>query len=101
MPHASEEHRHQDNSCDFCGHPAAEVGPMIEGVALLKRGRKAESSHICPECAAIVVSVNHQRRRFNAAYAGSIPLPRKVLAQLDEFIIGQERSKKVLSVAVA
>ena len=100
MPPESDEHRHQDESCDFCGHPSAKVGPLIEGVALLKLGRKAESSHVCPECATIVVSVNDQRRRAKLGSARSIPSPRKVYAHLDEWIVGQERAKRVLSVAV-
>jgi ATP-dependent Clp protease ATP-binding subunit ClpX len=79
--------------CSFCGRDGSEVGSMIAGPDV----------YICDIC--ISSSVDILRSNL-AAYsntkskAAEIPTPEKIKKTLDEYVIGQERAKKILSVAV-
>lgn len=79
--------------CSFCGRDGSEVGSMIAGPDV----------YICDIC--ISSSVDILRNNL-AAYsntktkAAQIPPPSSIKKTLDEYVIGQERAKKVLSVAV-
>ncbi len=79
--------------CSFCGRDGSEVGSMIAGPDV----------YICDIC--ISSSVDILRNNL-AAYsntktkAANIPSPQSIKKTLDEYVIGQERAKKVLSVAV-
>jgi ATP-dependent Clp protease ATP-binding subunit ClpX len=86
--------------CDFCGQTTMKVGPMVEGNALVQSGVRAQNSHICSECVKACEGIfrQHQQRH---ALQGKLPTPRELVAHLDEYIIGQERVKKTLAVAVA
>ena len=78
-------------TCSFCGRTADEVQIMITG----------PNVNICDECveasSQIIRRNLAQRKRFNLTH---FPNPREIKARLDEYIIGQEEAKKVLSVAV-
>jgi ATP-dependent Clp protease ATP-binding subunit ClpX len=86
--------------CDYCGQTTMKVGPMVEGNALVQSGLRAQTSHICSECVKACEGIfrQHQQRH---ALQGKLPTPRELVAHLDEYIIGQERVKKTLAVAVA
>ena len=86
--------------CDFCGQTTQKVGPMVEGNALIQSGARSQGSHICAECvkACDRIFAQHQKRH---ALQGDLPTPRELVAHLDEYIIGQDRVKKTLAVAVA
>jgi ATP-dependent Clp protease ATP-binding subunit ClpX len=86
--------------CDFCGQPTAKVGPMVEGNALVQSGSRAQNTHICSECVRACEGIFHQHQQRHALQ-GKLPTPRELVAHLDEYIIGQERVKKTLAVAVA
>ncbi len=79
--------------CSFCGRDGSEVGSMIAGPDV----------YICDIC--ISSSVDILRNNL-AAYsntktkAAQIPKPESIKKTLDEYVIGQERAKKILSVAV-
>ncbi len=79
--------------CSFCGRDGSEVGSMIAGPDV----------YICDIC--ISSSVDILRNNL-AAYsntkssASHIPTPETIKKTLDEYVIGQERAKKILSVAV-
>ena len=79
--------------CSFCGRDGSEVGSMIAGPDV----------YICDIC--ISSSVDILRNNL-AAYSNTktktaqIPAPSAIKKTLDEYVIGQERAKKVLSVAV-
>ncbi|HKB87866.1 MAG TPA: ATP-dependent Clp protease ATP-binding subunit ClpX [Ignavibacteriaceae bacterium] len=79
--------------CSFCGRDGSEVGSMIAGPDV----------YICDIC--ISSSVDILRNNL-AAYtntktkAANIPAPQSIKKTLDEYVIGQERAKRVLSVAV-
>jgi ATP-dependent Clp protease ATP-binding subunit ClpX len=85
--------------CDFCGRPGAEAGPMVEGKALVAAGLRPQVAHVCANCAATVDGIFEQHERKNTRLE-KIPTPRELVAHLDEYIIGQDRVKKTLSVAV-
>src|SRR5512135_185615 len=86
--------------CDYCGQTTMKVGPMVEGNALVQSGVRAQNSHICSECVKACEGIfrQHQQRH---ALQGKLPTPRELVAHLDAYIIGQERVKKTLAVAVA
>jgi ATP-dependent Clp protease ATP-binding subunit ClpX len=79
--------------CSFCGREGNEVGSMIAGPDV----------YICDIC--ITSSVDILKNNL-AAYSGGKSkedkshIPESIKKQLDEHVIGQERAKKVLSVAV-
>jgi ATP-dependent Clp protease ATP-binding subunit ClpX len=80
--------------CSFCGKSYREVGPLVEGPG---------DVYICGECSEMAQSMivqEKRRRRINSDSKTRIPSPRSIKGKLDQYVIGQERSKKLLSVAV-
>jgi ATP-dependent Clp protease ATP-binding subunit ClpX len=79
--------------CSFCGREGHEVGGMIAGPDV----------YICDICIASSIDI---LKNNLAAYQNSnhkekyIHTPESIKKQLDEYVIGQDRAKKVLSVAV-
>ncbi len=82
----------KDSGCSFCGRPREEVGILIAGV----------TGHICESCVEqayhIVgeegISMPTEDEELN------VLKPTEIKKRLDEYIIGQDDAKKVLSVAV-
>ncbi|QDU64401.1 ATP-dependent Clp protease ATP-binding subunit ClpX [Planctomycetes bacterium Pan216] len=81
--------------CSFCRKSYRDVGPLVEGPG---------DVYICGECIELCQSILEQERRRRRGGArplfSKIPSPREITNSLDEYVIGQERAKKVLSVAV-
>ena len=78
-------------SCSFCGKRVSQVENIIQG----------PSVHICSECVGLCNEVLEEENKQEPNLNGSpLPKPAEIKAQLDEHIIGQERAKKALSVAV-
>lgn len=83
-------------TCSFCGKSQAEVDKLIAGPAVL----------ICSECIKLCYDIItnqafNGKAEFNSASKDEQRLsPHKIKEILDEYIIGQEQTKKVLSVAV-
>ncbi len=83
-----------ETNCSFCGRSRSEVGILIAGV----------SGHICDSC----VKQAHTIIREEDVNEKSIPSdakvnilkPVEIKGKLDEYVIGQDDAKKVLSVAV-
>jgi ATP-dependent Clp protease ATP-binding subunit ClpX len=78
--------------CSFCGKSQKEVRKLIAG----------PSVYICDECVELcndIITEEYEREDFYAT-RGLVPKPKDIYAHLDEYVIGQERAKKVLSVAV-
>jgi ATP-dependent Clp protease ATP-binding subunit ClpX len=80
--------------CSFCRKSYRDVGPLVEGPG---------DVYICGECIELCQSILEQERRRRGTgkqLFNRVPSPRELVAQLDEYVIGQEHAKKVLSVAV-
>jgi len=79
--------------CSFCGKAQSEVERLIAGPGV----------HICDQCVDLCNTLI-QRERGQSEFGGTRDLkvrkPRDLKGMLDEFVIGQEQAKKILSVAV-
>ncbi len=78
--------------CSFCGKSQDEVRKLIAGPTVYICD---ECIELCNEIIAEEVEQEEVRRR-----SASIPKPKEIKSFLDEYVIGQEYAKKILSVAV-
>ena len=82
--------------CSFCGKPQAQVGQMISGPGV----------YICDSCVElcmdIVEGIQSQQpdTKKKAKASKKLPKPQEIKAILDDYVIGQDDAKMVLSVAV-
>jgi len=77
--------------CSFCGKSSHEVECIVTGPEV----------YICDECvrnAGEIILEDRARRSFSAR--GPLPLPEEIKQELDHYVIGQEKPKKILAVAV-
>jgi ATP-dependent Clp protease ATP-binding subunit ClpX len=85
--------------CDFCGESDKSAGPFVEGKALRARGLKEQDAYICPNCIHFAFDLVKSIHAVKCV-VGKVPTPREIVASLDDYIIGQEKAKKTLAVAV-
>jgi ATP-dependent Clp protease ATP-binding subunit ClpX len=88
--------RNRNAYCSFCRRSHRDVGPLVEGPS---------DVYICGECIDLCQSIIEQERKRRGGgkadkTAGTTPSPRFIKEQLDQYVIGQQRAKKALSVAV-
>ena len=77
--------------CSFCGKSQHEVRKLIAGPTVF----------ICDECVELCVEIIREENKTNLVKSSAgVPSPRDIQAVLDEYVIGQERAKRALSVAV-
>ncbi len=77
--------------CSFCGKSQHEVRKLIAGPSVF----------ICDECVELCNDIIREELEDRTEQRGTkLPKPNEIKAVLDEYVIGQERAKKVLSVAV-
>ncbi len=77
--------------CSFCGKSQNEVKKLIAG----------PSVYICNECIDICNEIiNDDEQAETATVRSTLPKPQEISAFLDEYVIGQDETKKRLSVAV-
>jgi len=78
--------------CSFCGKSQQEVRKLIAGPAV----------YICDECVGLcndIIREELAEEQVETATHG-LPSPREISAILDQYVIGQDRAKKILAVAV-
>src|SRR3954471_12561232 len=86
--------RNRNAACSFCRKNYRDVGPLVEG---------PHDVYICGECIELCQSIIDQEKRRRGGTrtsASHIPAPRSIKERLDQYVVGQQRAKKVLSVAV-
>ena len=80
----------KDLSCSFCGKGQDEVQRLIAGPEV----------YICNECIALCDDILKNDNRKEDLDSSDIPLPQEIKAALDDYVVGQDDAKKILSVAV-
>lgn len=82
----------EEKRCSFCGRPESRVGRLVIG----------ERGAICADCVEIASELLKEQgvKPKKAGYLGRLPTPQEINDFLNEYVVGQERAKKILSVAV-
>ena len=82
-----------DLNCSFCGRPKPETQLLIAGL----------DAHICDRCIiqahGIILEENSEENK-DGDLSLDLKTPKEIKSFLDDYVIGQEVSKRVLSVAV-
>lgn len=92
--------------CDYCGKTSKQAGVLVEGPVTKKEmnGRPTGSKpYICPGCidlCAGIVKEKMKKQGGGSAVPKDLPTPRQIVQMLDQYIVGQDRAKRVLAVAV-
>ena len=76
--------------CSFCGKNQKEVTKLIAGPAV----------YICDECIQLCSEIIEEESEKESTDLDSLLVPKEIKVRLDEYVIEQERAKKVLAVAV-
>ncbi len=82
--------------CSFCGKSQNEVKKLIAGRGV----------YICDECIEVCINIvademaEQKKQEQGFESEGNLPTPSKIKEFLDQYVIGQDQAKKVLSVAV-
>lgn len=77
--------------CSFCGKSQHDVRKLIAGPTVF----------ICDECVELCTEIIREETKGTLTRnEDGVPTPQEILATLDDFVIGQARAKRVLSVAV-
>lgn len=84
----------EENKCSFCGRSKTDVNLLVAGI----------DGYICDQCIVQANGIVEEEVVFHKKNDLVNPLPvkspKEIKAFLDEYIIGQDRAKKILSVAV-
>ncbi|MEQ8226625.1 MAG: ATP-dependent Clp protease ATP-binding subunit ClpX [Rhodospirillales bacterium] len=77
--------------CSFCGKSQHEVRKLIAGPTVF----------ICDECVELCMDIIREEHKTNLVKSGDgVPTPMDICGVLDDYVIGQDSAKRVLSVAV-
>lgn len=84
----------EENKCSFCGRSKSDVNLLVAGI----------EGHICDQCIAQAHGIVQEEASYKIAnkLVNPLPLksPKEIKTFLDDYIIGQDHAKKILSVAV-
>ena len=87
----TKEHSNQTLYCSFCGKSQHEVRKLIAGPTVF----------ICDECVELCMDIIREENKTTLVKSrDGVPTPRDIHAVLDDYVIGQDHAKRVLSVAV-
>src|SRR5213596_2714624 len=77
--------------CSFCGRGQDEVARLVSG----------PSVYICSECVKLCNDIlEGELEREQPSSVGQLPKPAEIKRILDDYVVGQDRAKKILAVAV-
>lgn len=89
-----ETNKDQELRCDFCDKPGEQVKKLVAGPGV----------YICDECIELCMEIVEEEAKFDneeeAFVFEQLPKPSQIKANLDDYVVGQEKAKKILSVAV-
>jgi ATP-dependent Clp protease ATP-binding subunit ClpX len=80
--------------CSFCGRAKRQMDAFVEGPG---------GVFICPDCVELCYNIVRQEKRRQGGSSivfEEVPKPREIKEFMDQYVIGQEKAKKALSVAV-
>ena len=80
------------NQCSFCGRPSTDAGLLVSGL-------DAQICSNCIEQAHVILKEEADDKSGPMGFL-DLPKPAEIRARLDEYVIGQDNAKKILSVAV-
>jgi len=81
----------KESRCSFCGKRKSEVNKLVAG---------PDGLFICDECVRVCEKVIREKQRAEKKDLINLKTPAEIKAELDKYVIGQEKAKKILSVAV-
>ncbi len=76
--------------CSFCGRSQDEVRKLVAGPMV----------YICDECVGLCNKIINNDKTAITKSSKKLPMPREIKNFLDDYVIGQDRAKKIISVAV-
>ena len=80
------------DQCHFCGRTTADGIKLVKGPV---------GANICTDCAKQAIELgSNMKGKSKPKPIGRIPTPAEIVARLDQYVIGQEDTKKTLAVAV-
>ena len=81
----------KDKKCSFCGKPHTDAHKLIAGI---------DGGFICDECVRVCNAMVESTDEVDLVEDVPLKKPAELKAELDKYIVGQDKAKRVLSVAV-
>src|SRR5690349_21573672 len=88
----------KEQVCSFCGKNHREAKKLIEGPSIYI----GTAVYICDDCVGLcgeIIQAETSKEELRTGLA-KVPQPKEIKGVLDDYVIGQEKAKRVLSVAV-